>query len=157
MGIRASVVEEVDGIESVAGFFLAADSEKKQTALVSTATDRISWRVVSGPGRVAGVSNGDETSHEWMKSNAINAFGGLARGVIQVTQDCTSAHRYLALDIDADSGLGAVEVVKGTCATDTIVLEASAAGFDPVQITIPVSGDMVDAPLAVAASTATGD
>jgi len=129
--LRASVVEEVDGLGSVAGLFLAADSEK-EFALVSSATDRITWRVVSGPGRVAGVSNGDEASHEWMKNNAINAFGGLARGVIQVTQDCVTANRDLAKRIDVDDGRADVSVVVDSCESVPIVVEASAEGFDPV-------------------------
>ena len=33
-------------------------------ALIADATDRVTWRVVSGPGRLAGVANGDPTSHE---------------------------------------------------------------------------------------------
>merc|ERR1712032_246751 len=153
--LRASVVEEVDGLGSVAGLFLAADSEK-EFALVSSATDRITWRVVSDPGRVAGVSNGDEASHEWMKNNAINAFGGLARGVIQVTQDCVTANRDLAKRIDVDDGRADVSVVVDSCESVPIVVEASAEGFDPVMMTIPVSADAEDSPLAVAANTAHG-
>ena len=53
-------------------------------ALVDSATDRISWRIVRGPGRVSGTSNGDPASHEWLKSHDSNLFLGLGRAFVQV-------------------------------------------------------------------------
>ena len=108
-------------------------------ALVSSARNRITWRVVSGPGTVAGISNGDPTSHEWMKNNAVNAFGGLARGLFRVTQDCTSVSRDLATSIDVDRSLTSIVANTSNCKTDPIVVEAFSSGLAPARVSIPVS------------------
>jgi hypothetical protein len=126
-------------------------------ALVADATGRVTWRVVSGPGRLAGVSNGDPTSHEWMKSDAVSAYLGLARGLVRVTMDCTSPARDLAAAIDADTARGptAVKPAGSSCDTSPIVVEASAPGFAAVQVAVPVSVDAAkDGVLAVAKATA---
>ena len=108
-------------------------------ALVSSARNRITWRVVSGPGTVAGISNGDPTSHEWMKNNAVNTFGGLARGLFRVTQDCTSVSRDLATSIDVDRSLTSIVTNTSNCKTDPIVVEAFSSGLAPARVSIPVS------------------
>lgn len=126
-------------------------------ALVSTAAHRIMWRVVSGPGRMAGVSNGDPKSHEWMKSDGIAAWGGLARGYVRTTVDCTSAHRELVGAIDLDGALAPTIVVPDAadCHTAPIVVGATAEGLGEAQISIPTSIDAaVDGVFAVAARTA---
>ena len=112
---------------------------------------------MSGPGRLAGISNGDPTSHEWMKSDSVNAYLGLARGLVRVTQDCTTPSRDLAVAIDADAARSptAVKPAGGTCDTSPIVLEASAPGYAAVSISVPVSVDVAkDGVLAVAKATA---
>jgi hypothetical protein len=126
-------------------------------ALVSTARDRVTWRVVSGAGRLHGISSGDSTSHEQMKSPSVAAFLGLARGLFRVTQDCTSTNRARAGAIDADAGRGptAVHADAGACNAVPIVVEASAFGFAPVQLSIPVSVDAAkDGVMQVAKATA---
>jgi hypothetical protein len=191
----------------------------RHDALAADATDRVLWRVISGPGRVAGVSNGDPTSHEWMKSDAVDAFLGLARGLVRVTQvcgwrgegsgccggccggcccgccccccccccssscccccccccctscltpsaplpcctaaqDCTTTGRELAATVvDADAARGPTVVMASGCDTGPIVVEASALGFAPVRIDVPVSVDAAkDGVMAVAKATAT--
>ena len=127
-------------------------------ALVSTATDRISWRVVSGAGRLAGTANGDSTSHEWMTSASTPAYLGLARAMFRVTQDCTSAARERCATIDADAAHSptAVHAAAADCGTQPIIVEATAAGFAPVRISIPVSVDEAkDGVLPTAKATAT--
>ena len=57
----------------------------ENSALVSSATNRIEFKVRSGPGMYSGCSNGDASSHEWMKSNSINAHGGLAHFFVRVS------------------------------------------------------------------------
>jgi hypothetical protein len=109
-------------------------------ALVSSATNRITWRVVSGPGMNAGISNGDPASHEWMKSDAVNAFGGLARGMFRVTLDCTSEMRELAAIIDVDSQWPG----PSDCKASNIVVEASSPGFTSTRISIPVSNNVAE-------------
>ena len=125
-------------------------------ALVASASDRVTWRVVSGPGRTSGVANGNRSSHEWLKSTSVNAYLGLARGTFRVTQDCTSAARASCATIDADASRAptAVEAAVADCDVNPIVVEASAPGFDAVQISIPVSVDAAkDSPLAIARAT----
>ena len=108
-------------------------------AVVSSATNRITWRVVSGPGRTAGISNGDPASHEWLKSSSIDAFGGLARGMFRVSLDCTSERRDLAVAIDVDSSFTRVVPKGKVCDNTPIVIEASSPGLPPVHLSIPVS------------------
>lgn len=135
--IRASIVD-------------ASDPSKP---LVSSATHRISFRVVSGPGMHAGVSNGDPASHEWLKSASVNAYMGLARSFVRVTEDCTSLHRDLAQHIDVDTNRSHV-VVRNTCVdSSSIVVEATAEGIsgDSVRLSIPVSSNVSrDSPFAIA-------
>jgi hypothetical protein len=125
-------------------------------ALISAAADRITWRVVSGAGRVAGIANGDPTSHEWLKSNAVDAWGGLARGMFTVTQDCTSPGReqLSAIDLDGGRGPATVHADPAKCNMVPIVVEASAPGLGSVRLSIPVSTANSDGAFAVAASTA---
>ena len=124
-------------------------------ALVASASDRISWRVVSGPGRLAGVANGNRSSHEWMKSSSVNAYLGLARGMFRVTHDCTSVGRSSCASIDVDGLRGPTVVKDSNCDTTTpIVVEVSAPGFDSATISIPVSVDTdKDGVMAVARAT----
>ena len=107
-------------------------------ALVASAKNRVKWRVVSGPGQNAGVSNGNPASHEWMKSDAVDSFGGLARGLIRVSIDCTSAMRDLAALIDVDHRWPDVD----DCKAEPIVVEASSPGLKPAHISIPTSTDV---------------
>ena len=128
---------------------------KADNALVASASNRITWRVVSGPGRFAGQSSGNRSSHTWMKSHSVNAYLGLARGLFRVTEDCTSGFRADCITIDADFGKGPTTVKTTGCNTSPIVVEASAPGFAPVTISIPVSVDVEkDGVLAVARATA---
>ena len=132
---------------------------RSNDALVSTASDRITWRVVSGPGRVAGISSGNKSSHEWMKSSSVNAFLGLARGLFRVTQDCTSAARAMCSAIDADAGRGptAVKAAAADCGAGPIVVEAAAPGLAAASISIPVSADTAkDGVMAAARATGSG-
>jgi hypothetical protein len=93
-------------------------------ALVASATDLITWRVTSGAGRLVGQSNGNRSSHTWMKSHSVNAFLGLARGLFAVTEDCTSDARAECATIDVDAGKGPTKV-KAACDTSPIVIEAT--------------------------------
>lgn len=125
-------------------------------ALVSTASNRITWKVVSGAGRPAGISSGNKSSHEWMKSHSVNAYLGLARGLFRVTQDCTSTDRASCATIDTDAARSptAVKATASECNTASIVVEATAEGFAPVRISIPVSVDETkDGVMAVARAT----
>ena len=120
-------------------------------ALVSTAPVNVTFSVVSGPGRIAGVGSGDPTSHEQPNGATVATFGGLARVFVVVTLDCTSNNRARMLAVDADGAAGRTRVLPPgePCPTDDIVVEASAPGLPAVQASVPVSGnagsDSVDA------------
>jgi hypothetical protein len=129
---------------------------QSNNALVSSTATRITWRVVSGSGRAVGIANGNTTSHEWMKSNAVDTYLGLARGLFRVTQDCTSVERASCATIDADATRSPTAVKAGAadCDTSPIMIEASAPGFASVTILVPVSLDVAkDGVLAIARAT----
>ena len=73
-----------------------------------------------------------------MKSDAVDSFGGLARGLIRVSIDCTSAMRDLAALIDVDHRWPDVD----DCKAEPIVVEASSPGLKPAHISIPTSTDV---------------
>ena len=86
------------------------------------------------------------------------AYLGLARAMFRVTQDCTSAARERCATIDADAAHSptAVHAAAADCGTQPIIVEATAAGFAPVRISIPVSVDEAkDGVLPTAKATAT--
>ena len=91
-------------------------------ALVAEATDRVTFRVLSGPGRVAGTANGDPTSHEWLKSDSTAAYLGLARGMFRVTQDCTSAARADCAGIDLDAARSPTAVFASASGCDLVAM-----------------------------------
>jgi hypothetical protein len=135
---------------------LSFTTRRARLLQVPTASNRITWAVKSGAGRVAGTSNGNRSSHEWMKSSSIDAYLGLARGLFKVTQDCTSAARASCVHIDADTARGptAIKLSAASCDTSMIVIEASSPGLAPATISIPVSVDAAqDGVLAVAKAT----
>jgi hypothetical protein len=124
------------------------DSEGR---LCSAASDMspVSFAVVSGPGRVLGVGNGDPSSHEPNVASKRSAYAGLARVVVQVSVDAVSPGREQQSFIDVDAPLGLAQADAGEVVAD-IVLAASAPGLEGGRITIPVSTDVKDAVLAVA-------
>ena len=100
-------------------------------ALISSATDRIAWRVVSGPARMNGVSNGDPRSHEQMKSTQVNAWGGLQR-VSKVTEDCVSPGRLAGLPALTPTAIARRRASSGTsprATPSTIVVAASSSSL----------------------------
>jgi hypothetical protein len=91
-----------------------------------------------------------------MKSTSVDTYLGLSRGMFRVTQDCTSAARASCATIDTDAKRSptTVQAKAMDCGTRPIVVEASAPGFAPVRISIPVSVDVSqDSVIAVARAT----
>merc|ERR1712070_1178693 len=120
---------------------------------LATASDpeTVIFSVVSGPGRIAGIGNGDPTSHRHQPGSETETYGALARVLVQVSVDCTSSHRELVAAIDADTQAGIRTKVLESCPTESIVVVASTASGKHAQVTIPVSGDAAkDSPEAVA-------
>lgn len=52
--------------------------------LVSTVPVNITCKVVSGPGRIAGVGAGNPASHEQPNGDVVATVGGVARCLVQV-------------------------------------------------------------------------
>ena len=53
------------------------------------------FSIVSGPGRIIGVGNGDPSCHEPNQAHWRSAYHGLARVIVQVTEDHASKYRDL--------------------------------------------------------------
>ncbi|XP_065198692.1 beta-galactosidase BoGH2A-like [Sycon ciliatum] len=117
--------------------------------VVTDSTVNITFSVVSGPGRLIAVGNGDNYCHQNAKSDHIPVYGGHARGIFQVTVDCVSNNHDMCLAIDVDQGPAKVQA--GECAdVENIVIKASSDGLAPGTLSIPVSGSVDDLPLEVA-------
>jgi hypothetical protein len=125
-------------------------------ALVSGFPVNVTFTIVSGPGRIAGVGSGDPRAQEQPNGAAVSTFGGLARAIVQVAVDCTSPHRDVVLAVDADAGARTTVLPPGqACPTAPIVVSASAPGLAPVTVAIPVSGNAaVDGPVPAAVAGA---
>jgi hypothetical protein len=114
-------------------------------------SSKVSFEVVSGPGRLVGVSNGDPKSHYHQQGAVTETYGGLARVIVQAGVDCVTPRRELIVAIDADPAAGLATDVRTDCPTEPILVRATAAGLGSATIEIPVSGDSsFDSPEAVA-------
>jgi hypothetical protein len=135
------------------------------------ATDTVTFRVVSGPGRVQGTHNGDPHAHARNDAPSHAAYHGLVRAVVRVTSVAARPHAERAALARIDVGgpmaagtLSAMHTGAGThvqarvsmggntsapAAADAleleelqpIVVEASAPGLPPARISIAVSTD----------------
>jgi hypothetical protein len=118
--------------------------------LASTASNNVSFSIVSGPGRILGVGNGNPTSHERNKASWRSAYHGLVRVVVQTTVNAIASPRQHDIDIEVRDAIysDANNFTAGT----SIVVEARVEGMRPARATIKVSQDQAnDSVLAVAA------
>ncbi len=128
--------------------------------VVNMANSSVTFSVLSGPGRVVGTHNGDPTSHENNHSPTHMAYHGLVRAVIMstVNQAAPASERARLLQIDVDGNKRTRIVRPGSDedaqAPSPIVVQATADGFAPAQISIGVSVDPSDTVLAVASRSA---
>jgi hypothetical protein len=116
-----------------------------QGNVVPSYSDIVTFRIVSGPGRIIGVGNGDPACHEPNKASWRSAYHGLARAIVQVTCNAASSlhHRKRLIQIDRDGGIRTHIVPPGDTSPrdDAIVVEASAKGLGSSTVSIPVSTD----------------
>lgn len=126
--------------------------------MVPGSTNNISFSVVSGPGEVYTTHNGDPAN---VKSNDAPwnlAYHGLARVYIRTTADhaTPAAHRRRLLQIDQDSTVYVhdPDAVTADDGPADIVVAASSPGLATVHVTIPVTADLSQLPVAVAARAA---
>ena len=134
--------------------------------VVPMADNVITFAVESGPGRIAGVHNGDAKSQEPQVATSRSAYFGLARAVVKVTVDAASASAadlaLLANEIETSLGDGVQNVridpasaaASASAQQPGIVVTATSPGLKIGKVTIPVSADAsVHSVLAVAAAS----
>jgi hypothetical protein len=126
--------------------------------VVADSTLNISFSISAGPGLIVGVGNGDPSSLDPNQATWRPAYHGLVRAVVRATVDAATPDavraRRLAMEVDAGKGprSSAIMPVGGTPPT-AIVVAATADGFAPATLTIPLSVDASDSPLEVAAAS----
>ena len=131
-----------------------------QGNVVPSYSDIVTFRIVSGPGRIMGVGNGDPACHEPNRASWRSAYHGLARAIVQVTHNAASSlhHRKRLIQIDRDGGIRTHIVPPGDTSPgdDAIIIQASVEGLGASTVSIPVSTDAsVDGVLAVAKMSVT--
>ena len=128
------------------------------------ATHNVSFRIVSGPGRVQGAHNGDPRNHEPNDAPWHAAYHGLVRAVVRVTSTAgrDPRERSLLAQIDARGPMAAAAAAGGgggaaaAAAAEPIIVEATADGFAPARVSIPTSADASAAGVLAAAAAAAG-
>jgi len=155
-GRDASLV--ADGRDSALLHCFIVDSQKRR--VVYAEPTNVTFRVVSGPGRISGSGSADPTqAHAPPSAPWQPTYHGSVSVVVRVTADALTPTRLAASDIDVDSGAnGSTTVHQGGWTAPDIVVEATAPGLTPATISIPVdsspSGWAVNSVLASAASAA---
>jgi hypothetical protein len=140
----------------------SGNAVEAETELTTPAAPVVTFAVSSGPGRVAGVHNGDAKSHERQAATSRTAYHGLVRAVVRVTVDAAASSSPAGsllreIDVLSGDGVGTVKVLNGHTGVNEIVVTASAPGLKPGSISIPVSTDVeVHGPLAAAKASAIG-
>jgi hypothetical protein len=108
-------------------------------------TDNVTFSIVSGPGRIVGVGNGNPQCHEPNQASWRSAYHGLARVIVQVTEDHStpSSHRQRLIQIDRDGSKRTYiqDPLQPVEAPDAIVVQASVEGVGSSTVTIPVTTD----------------
>lgn len=166
-GVPSALVLSVDAPSPLTGTGTKLLLDGQDTALIRAtvvdadghtvplSTNNVTFEIVSGPGRVLGVGNGDPTNHEPNQATWRSAFHGLVRGVVQVTLDASSpsSERAELLAMDIDGGVRTqILDPHSTSAPTTIVVRASSLGLQSAELTINLSVDSEqDGVLAVAA------
>ena len=137
------------------------------------AADTVSFRVVSGPGRVQGTHNGDPHARARNDAPSHAAYHGLVRAVVRVTSVAARPHaeRAALARIDLGGPMAAAHAqarvpMGGNTprAADApeleelqpIVVEASAPGLPPVRVSIAVSTDAAADGIAAVAEAGAG-
>jgi len=122
----------------------------------------VTFSIVSGGGRIVGdVISGNPADQQ--RGNTVQAYHGLARAFVRSSEDhATSAvHRSLLHRIDKDSGKGtsARVVMPEDSPADVapIVVQARIDGLPAATLSIPLTRDLNQLPLAIAALQANSD
>lgn len=135
--------------------------------MVPGAANNITFTVTSGGnGRIWATHNGDPASQVHAGSPWHPAYHGLARAFVRSSVDAATPawHRRLLAQIDADTAASNVRVVPppphnsgsdravhaSAAAVAPIVVQASSPGLSTATLSIPVTTDLSELPLAVA-------
>jgi cold shock CspA family protein len=156
-GTAAGIVLSVDVPSPDTGTGEAVVADGQDVALIRAAVvdangvqtlhsgANITFAVVSGPGRVIGVGNGDPACTEPNVAEWRSAYKGLARAVVQVNKYCAvdDAASKLLNEIDAEAGLKTQ--ISWPCHGITpITVHATSPGLKPSNlITVDVSTDLI--------------
>ena len=101
---------------------------------------------MSGPGRIIGVGNGNPACHDPNHANWRNAYHGLARAIVQVTEDRATSphHRRRLIEIDREGGIRTriISPEERGASDDSIVVQASVEGLGSATVSIPVTTDI---------------
>ena len=115
--------------------------------IVPSSSHNITFEIVSGPGRIIGVGNGNPSCHEPNLVSWRSAYHGLSRAVVQTT--ATTAllpqERRRILEIDAEAGLRTTITSPEDALSveaESIVVKASSPGLESSTVSIPVSNDL---------------
>eukprot|EP01065_Artemidia_motanka_P030865 TRINITY_DN3700_c1_g1_i2.p1 TRINITY_DN3700_c1_g1~~TRINITY_DN3700_c1_g1_i2.p1 ORF type:complete len:955 (+),score=244.92 TRINITY_DN3700_c1_g1_i2:106-2970(+) len=149
-GTGSALVADGEDVAMLRAEVLQADG-----SLAVLSNDSLTFRVVSGPGAVIATHNGDPASQEAQHSPTHRAYHGLSRAFVKVTVDAATPewHRSRLAHTDVDGGVvTAVAAPGASAALSPIVVEVSGPGFAAAQVSIPVTSDLSQMPLAVAAS-----
>ena len=127
----------------------------------------VTFSVASGAGRILGVHSGTPAnSTDGVRAGPYPANYGLLRAFVQSTEvrAGTAADRALLALVTPDAGKDGSATIVGAGAgagaggapaeLEGIVVRATAPGLQPAQITIPLTTDLSQLPLAVASATA---
>ena len=116
------------------------DSEGR---LVTSASNTVTFKVISGPGRVLSTHSGEPATQVPAGSPSHPAYKGLVRAYVRSTQDSATSPQHRARLAEIDSETADVSVVaKSAPAATEIVVEASAEGLQPARVSIPVTDDL---------------
>lgn len=129
--------------------------------VVPSASNNVSFAVLSGPGRILGSHNGDPACHEPNQAPWHSAYHGLVRAIVGVTMDAVTPpalrRRAAAIELDAPAHaywLGADAAGGAAAPPSQLVVQASSPGLPAATIAIPLSTDPArDSVLAAAAAS----
>jgi hypothetical protein len=166
-GAPARLVLTIDAPSPLTGTGAAVLLDGQDVALVratvvdadgnfcADAAPNVTFSVTAGPGRVAGVGNGDPANQQPSHAPWRSAYNGLARAVVRVTLAAagSAADRALlaAVNVDAGKSRESSAIFGSGAPPAALVVAASAPGLAGSSVTVALSVDPADEVRAVAA------
>ena len=124
---------------------------------VTSSNATVSFKIISGPGRIIGVGNGDPACLEYNQVNNRSAYHGYARAVVQVTLDCMSDGRDIIQSVDVDGNVRTTVMTTCPNPIPPIIVGVEVDGIGSDSVVIPVSSNWTDSVLAVATGQPNSD